>query len=163
GNNPSLNITDAITVSAWVKRTSDTPIGWKTPLHRGPNTSVGSSMFFIGLEEGANYQIVSTIGAGSPGIGWTPGATGVTAQLDTWYYVVNSWDGIIAKVYVNGVKKTEYALASADFVTDPSAVTRIGASGDATGYLFNGSIDDVRIYNRALSAGEVEMLYDRGR
>ena len=146
-----------MTIEAWIKMTSTIPSSWRTPLHRNDGTSVGSSVFFIGLEA-TSHQIVSTIGAGS-GLGWTAGATGVNAQVDTWYYVVNSWDGTTARVYVNGVERKQYALSSDNFSNKPAATTRIGASGDGTGYLFKGAIDEVRIYNRALTAEEVLASY----
>lgn len=153
----------AMTIEAWIKRTSDTPTGWKTPLHRNDNTIIGSSVFFIALQNGASNQIIATIGAGSPEPSYMSGATGVNAQLDTWYHVVNSWDGAIARVYVNGVEKKTYPLASATFVRKANAITRIGSSGAGNGYLFNGIIDEVAIYNRALTGKEVKNHYEMGK
>lgn len=154
---------DAMTIEAWIKRTSDTPTGWKTPLHRNDGYTIGSSVFFIAIQTGSNYQIIATIGAGSTGSNYMDGATGVKAQLDSWYHVVNSWDGTTARVYVDGVEKKTYPLASADFARKTGATTRIGASGPGTGYLFNGTIDEVAIYNRALTGKEVKNHYEMGR
>ncbi|HEY9583994.1 MAG TPA: LamG-like jellyroll fold domain-containing protein [Candidatus Paceibacterota bacterium] len=39
----------------------------------------------------------------------------------------------------------------------------IHIGGNSGANTFNGSIDDVRIYNRALSAGEITQLYNLGR
>jgi hypothetical protein len=148
---------DAMTIEAWIKRTSNTPSGWRTPLHRNDGTSVGSSVFFIGLESGT-HNIVATIGAGS-GAGYMAGDTNIFTELDTWYHVVNSWDGTTARVYIDGVKKVEYGLLSTNFNNKP-AVTRIGASGNSAGYLFNGEIDEVKIYSRALSPEEINASYN---
>ena len=148
-----------MTISAWIKPTSFAPDRWRTPFHRNDGTSVGSSVFFIATVSGTN-QIVSTIGAGS-GLGWIAGATGVIAQVGEWYHILNSWDGTTARVYVNGVEKKEYSLSSTDF-NNKVAVTRIGASGDGVGYLFNGIIDEVRIYSKAYTAQEIQSQYYAG-
>ena len=156
---------DAMTVEAWIKRTSDEPSGWRTPLHRNDGTTVGSSVFFIGLEA-TSHHITTTIGAGASGPTYQSGGTNIVAELDTWYHVVNSWDGTTATVYVNGVEIMDYPLTSANFkaltATKGAAVTRIGASGDSTGYLFKGNIDEVKIYSRALSPEEINASYDNG-
>ena len=148
---------DAMTIEAWIKRTSDTPSGWRTPLHRNDGTSVGTSVFFIGLEA-TTHDITATIGAGS-GPGYQAGNTNIPAALDTWYHVVNSWNGTTARVYVDGVEIMDYGLTAAAF-NNKVAVTRIGASGDGSGYLFKGEIDEVKIYSRALSPGEINASYN---
>jgi len=150
---------DTMTIEAWINRTSNTPSGWKTHLHRNEGTTVGSSEFFIGMETGVNYQIVATIGAGD-GPGYMAGATGVNSIIGDWYYVVNSWDGTTARVYVNGVEKTTYGLASAAFANNLAASTRIGASGDGSGYLIKGYIDEVRISNNNKSVGWIRTTYN---
>ncbi len=151
----------AMTIAAWFKPTSFTPDRWRTPFHRNDGTSVGSSVFFIATVSGTN-QIVSTIGSGSGAVGgYMAGATGITAEIDTWYYVVNSWDGTNARVFVDGVQKGSYLLSSAAF-TNKTATTRVGASGNGTGYLFNGVIDDVRLYSRAYTAEEIRSQYYAG-
>ena len=156
---------DAMTVEAWIRRTADLPSGWRTPLHRNDGTSVGSSVFFIGLEA-TSHHITATIGAGASGPTYQSGGTSIVAELDTWYHVVNSWDGTTATVYVNGVEIMDYPLTSANFkaltATKGAAVTRIGASGNSAGYLFKGDIDEVKIYSRALSPEEINASYDNG-
>lgn len=62
--------------------------------------------------------------------------------------------------YVNGVS---VATATAALITTISAhALTIGMSNSGTAIPFNGSIDDVRIYNRVLSASEVSQLYNAG-
>jgi len=148
----------SMTISSWWKATSF-PGAWITMLHRNDGTSVGSSVFFIGLESGS-HQIVATIGAGS-GPGYMAGATGINAQIGTWYHVVNSWDGTTARVYVDGVEVNTYPLSSAAF-NNKVANTKIGSSGFGNGYLFGGVIDETGIWSRNLSPTEVLDIYKRG-
>jgi prepilin-type N-terminal cleavage/methylation domain-containing protein len=153
-NNVGSEDYTSMTVSAWFKASTFSPARWRTPLHRNDGTSIGSSVFYIGLETGTG-RIFSVIGAGS-GLGYTVGNTGVIAQIGKWYHVATSWDGTTGKVYVDGVLKQTYTLSSAAFNNKPAAVTRIGASGPGTGYLFNGQTDDVRIYSKALTSAQIQ-------
>ena len=150
----------SLTIGAWFKATTFTPTRWRTPFHRNDGTSIGTSVFYIGLETGTG-QIFSVIGAGS-GIGYTVGKTGVYAQVGRWYHVATSWDGTTGKVYVNGELKKSYALSSAAFNNKSAAVTRIGSSGSSTGYLFDGLIDDVRLYKKALTSAQIQKHYAEG-
>jgi subtilisin family serine protease len=81
------------------------------------------------------------------------GVEGV-APVDAWNQVVVSFNNKTAKTYLNG------ELIQTEPVTNSSlTLTRIGGR---TSEFFNGKIDDVRIYDRALSAGEVWLLYQQG-
>jgi len=77
----------------------------------------------------------------------------------TWYHVVSSWDGTNVKTYVDGVEEKSYALASLD---NKAATTRIGSSADSEGYELNGLVDEVTIYDKALTEGEIKSLYEMG-
>ena len=70
-----------------------------------------------------------------------------------WHFIVLTYDGTTAKLYADGVLKTS-AAKSWNLV--PNACN-IGRMTDGTQY-WNGQIDDVRIYNRALSATEIANL-----
>jgi hypothetical protein len=75
----------------------------------------------------------------------------------SWYHIVGIYNGTSVLLYVNNiyqgstlVSKT-YSFSSPQFVVGGKMIGRPG---------FNGSIDEVRIYNRSLSADEVKMLYE---
>ena len=72
--------------------------------------------------------------------------------LGKWYHVVATYDGTNQKIYVNGV--LENTRGSAGYRA-PSITTKIARRGQGTNFI-NGTLDDVRIYNRALSAAEVQ-------
>jgi len=68
-----------------------------------------------------------------------------------WHYVTETYDGTTMRIYIDGVLDKEQAL-SIDTVLN---VGRIGANIGSAGENFNGAIDEVSIYDRALSAEEV--------
>jgi len=86
-----------------------------------------------------------------------------TVTTGTWYHIV----GIIRgptdmAVYVNGSEVSGTYSGSGGDMAHSSDPARIGAR-TASGDYFHGLIDEVRIYNRALSAEEIRYHYNRGR
>ncbi len=89
---------------------------------------------------------------------------GTTVQANKWYHitVVRNIPSNKLSLYVNGVRDvSDIALgaAAAYYGNDPKTIN-IGSRNTAS--FFNGIIDEVRFYNRALSAGEVKLLYTLG-
>jgi type II secretory pathway pseudopilin PulG len=87
--------------------------------------------------------------------------TNIFSASNTWYYITASAiDQNNLHIYVNGI---EYPL-----IYQPGAYGPWGTNQLNIGYRsyapsvipFNGLIDDVRIYNRALSASEIQALYN---
>ena len=142
---PSLNLTTAATLEAWVYPTA------------APNWST----IFMKEQPGA-FVYALYAGAGSDPGGWfNTGASGSTERsvngstplaLNTWTHVATTYDGTTARLYINGTQ-----VATTTF-TGPLATStgalRIGGNAVWTEY-FTGRIDEVRIYKRALSAAEV--------
>ena len=69
---------------------------------------------------------------------------------------MRGYDAAAGKVFY-GVNGTYSSTVAANHPVNNALPLRIG--GDNAGYRFTGSIDDIRIYNRALSTGEVYELY----
>jgi hypothetical protein len=84
-----------------------------------------------------------------------------SVPLNQWLHCVGTYDGSIQSLYVNGVLITNSNwVGTIDWdrsqeCADPDA---IGGDPCFIDGLFNGSIDEVRIFNRALSATEVQQL-----
>ena len=77
--------------------------------------------------------------------------------LGVWQHVAVVADGATGTFYVNGKNAGSGALTQLPIDTTISFV--IGEVGSFAGRNFNGLIDEVRVYNRALSASEVLNLY----
>ena len=72
--------------------------------------------------------------------------------LNTWTHLAFTYDGATEKLYVNGVLVTSRAQTGA--ISAANGVLHIG--GDSVwGEHFQGLIDEVRVYNRALTAAEI--------
>jgi hypothetical protein len=74
--------------------------------------------------------------------------------VNTWSHLVTTFDGSTLRLYVNGVMVESAAVNGAAAVS--SGALRIGGNA-VWGEYFKGRIDDVRIYNRALSPAEIQL------
>lgn len=87
---------------------------------------------------------------------------GITLD-DTWIHLAASWDSStnprFIRTYLNGVQVGAGSLGATPSLAPE--VQNIAKPGTSSRYA-NGALDDVRIYNRALSAGEVARLYQAG-
>ena len=74
-----------------------------------------------------------------------------------WYHLAGVYDGSTVQIYVNGVLESSLSFSGPILQTSqPLCIGRYGAVGEA----LNGLIDDLRLYNRALSATEIQTLFN---
>jgi len=90
-------------------------------------------------------------------------AASVAVNNNQWYHIVGVADAGILRVYIDGLSSgTTDTYGTIDYTgTTNSYIGVYDTSGDNFNY-FNGTIDEVRVYNRALSADEVGELYRAG-
>ena len=83
---------------------------------------------------------------------------------DQWYHVTLTWwnnnNTTYCQIYVNG--QPDGSQQSGFNFTRLGSIINIGRAAGSNIFLFSGTIDDVRIYNRALSIREVATLYSMG-
>ena len=77
---------------------------------------------------------------------------------NTWYYIVGTWDGTEHKIYINGLLEN-FSSPHVEIGNYDSDLYIGSYGGDILRYAINAVIDDIRIYNRALSDAEVFALY----
>ena len=152
GNDPSLKIgTGNFTVSAWVLTNNITTL--RTILHTGATSSV-----VIGY-----WLVTSTVGV--PVLYISNGTTRITSvynsalSLNTWVNLISTVNrtGYITN-YINGIYSSQTDITPFLGINITNSYNlKIGLYTDI--YAFNGSIDEVRIYNRALSAAEIWSHY----
>ena len=111
---------------------------------------------------GSNRYLRMRIKAG--GTTTTFADSSVNLLANQWYFAVGTYDNETGdmKLYLDGVEVASgsHALGGA-LDTNPSIPVAIGANG-TTERFFNGILDDVRVYNRALTAMEISDLFAAG-
>lgn len=80
---------------------------------------------------------------------------------DTWYHMINTWDAATMALYINASQVTAILSTTGTLVSPTSGTFFIGANSGAANF-FNGYIEDVRIYDYALSAGAIQNIYNEG-
>ena len=78
--------------------------------------------------------------------------SGQSPIVGQWQHLAATFDGTTARYYIDGAQVASQAVSGA---VGTSNTWRIGAYGTSLGGFFDGTVDDVRVYNRALSAGEI--------
>jgi hypothetical protein len=87
----------------------------------------------------------------------------VSVNDGKWHYIAATYDGTTMRIYIDGVQ-TGTQTGFTGNLPNLAGALHIGADYQATpANFFNGSIDDVRIYNRALSPTEIQNLYGSGQ
>lgn len=84
-----------------------------------------------------------------------------TVNEGQWYHLVATNNGLNQYLYVDGVRQADTESSAGFDAANFSA--DIGTMYGSTGYMYDGAVDDVRVYNRALSADEIKRLYNMGR
>lgn len=83
-------------------------------------------------------------------------ATNNTVTLNTWNHIIIKRSGTTVTFYINGVADSVTITLATDISAGGAVV---GRYADASSGYYSGSLDDVRIYNRALSSAEITQLY----
>ncbi len=76
-----------------------------------------------------------------------------------WHHAAGTYDGANAWLYMDG--KLDGTMATAGVIAKNTQRVFLGANSEQTGRLWKGAIDEVRIYNRALTEAEVRYLADQ--
>jgi hypothetical protein len=129
-------------------------IGDATSRHQTVNiANVYSTEGFVGITGGGYNNTTPPTTTSVP--------SGILPATDTWYHIVSVRVNAEMRLYINGVliATTSTNLTTPYYGTDPNAI--LGARCNLA-QPFNGVIDDVVIYNRALNLAEIEELYQHG-
>jgi hypothetical protein len=150
GSGPSLDITKEITVAAWVKTVTCGVAERNTFM-----ISKGgfSYMLQLAVQEPNRNLVEFVIHDGA----WYPAGLPVTRPFnDDWHHLAGTYDGVQLRLYVDG--RPEATTDHVGDIDSSAAHVNIGRVSDWPDNLFTGTIDDARIYNRALSNVEIEGL-----
>jgi hypothetical protein len=82
------------------------------------------------------------------------------ATGDGWVHLVGVFEqGVGSTLYVNGASAGTGAAGSAIADKTPPGLFRVGTYYNSNGYVFNGAVDDVQVYDEALAPADVAWLY----
>ncbi len=146
GNDSSLDITEQITVATWVKMNDAGNSQFQPYIIKGDYT--------YGLKHHSRNVIEFVIY--DDGF-WQVAHFPVDSSFnDVWHHLAGTYDGNKLKLYVDG--KLEVTTAYVGSIASSAANLNIARNSDERDRFYNGSIDDVRVYNYVLSEKEIEML-----
>ena len=139
----ALDLTTGMTLEAWVNP-AVAPTGWKDVIYKG-----NDNYYLEASSSGGNRPVGGAI------IGGSQSQAFGTAQLATgaWVHLAETYDGAALRFYLNGTQVSSVARTGS-ILTSTNALN-IG-SDSIYGQYFNGLIDEVRIYNVALSATQIQ-------
>jgi hypothetical protein len=139
-NSPLLQLRTVMTLEAWINPSRLTGI-WRDVIYKG-----NDNYYLEADSTSAKPALGGTFG-GSPHFGREP------LRSNTWTHLAGTYDGATLRLYANGAQVSSRAQ------TGPIAISTnpLQIGGDSTyGQYFQGTIDEVRVYNRALSAAEIQ-------
>jgi PKD repeat protein len=137
----SLDLTSGMTLEAWVQP-SATASTWKDVIFKATDI----------------YYLMGFTPQGTPDMGGTFASANVygasALPVNTWTHLAATYDGAIMSFYVNGVLASSRAQTGA--IAASTGALSIGGDSISSGQFWAGLIDEVRIYNRALSGIEIQ-------
>ena len=142
-DNPSLDLTNAVTLEAWVYATSIS--GYRTVALKERTGYFSWALYANSSALAPSGRVFTTADLDATG--------GGTLALNRWYHLAMTYDGAAVKLFVDGTQVATRPVAGAMPVSD--LPFRIGGNKIWREW-FKGRIDDVRLYGRALTAAEIQ-------
>ena len=156
GNSASLNLTNNFSISTWVKTNAIGAVQIIVAKSAGNYTE---SQYEVRLTATGVPELIATNGTGV-----FSGTDNTPLIPNTWYHLVGVMDNKVMKVYINSrVGSAPATLTGTQSTTAEDVFIGKGGNLYGTGNYFNGLIDDVRIYNKALSAQEIQNIYSAAK
>jgi hypothetical protein len=159
---PDLNVQGwtGLTVSAWINKSivQNSEIVSKGTIE---DHGYGSTSFWLRSAADTIEFNVGTTGTFCGG-NWNSLFTGDLSLNNQWFHVVGTWDGNTASIYINGkLSVSNYIAGSGCYMNNWETLT-IGREAKRAIDYFQGQMDDIRIYNYALTQSQVQTLYNQG-
>lgn len=156
GINDVVTVADAasldgarVTVEAWLYPTALS--GWRTAVIKEAPGGMVYSLY--AHDNQPNPAMTISVG------GVDSSASGTsTLPLNTWSHLAGTYDGTTVRLFVNGVQVATRAVPGP--LTPSANPLRIGGNS-VWGEYFSGRIDEVRVYNRVLTAAEIQADMNR--
>jgi hypothetical protein len=143
----------AISISVWVKPSSAVT-GYDVGVIR-EGTGSSNGVFYIRRRQYDFYQFVIYNASGD--LGYT--TSGNIYDTNNWTHVVGVYNGTNVLLYINGMQQGTIGNFTGKTRNSSNGNMIIG-TGEEDDDVWNGIIDEVLVFNRSLSAFEVQALYN---
>ncbi|NIM47334.1 MAG: hypothetical protein GTN40_04225 [Candidatus Aenigmarchaeota archaeon] len=148
-DNPDLEGMDQLTIGLWFRLNQSVSSGLKYLTRKKVSSNPWYSyQLYITATNTVAFQITNESGESSGYIGSS------VLDVDSWYHVTGTYDGSTVKIYLNGTLSDSISFTGKIFGAPTNDDLLI--SYDYTEESFNGTIDEVRIWNRALNETEIQ-------
>jgi len=151
-----------ITLSAWVR--PDIKSRVMVLIGKSKYSDSSSEQYDLVINTGGTpYSSIKRNSSCAIGQGWYPVNSLHNITVGQWHLITSTWDGSVFKIYVDGELDNSNTSVPPGFIDYcPGGTLRFGIWWSQGQLPFQGVMDDVRIYNRALTAEEVWQLYQGG-
>jgi hypothetical protein len=144
----SLDLTTGMTLEAWVYPTAlggGSTNGWRCVILKQQSSQLVYALYANSDNNRPSGYVYTSSDLGVSGNAQLP--------LNTWTHLASTYDGAMLRLYANGSQVGSRSLTGS--INTSSYPLRIGGNS-VWGEFFAGRIDEVRIYNRALSVAEIQ-------
>ncbi len=156
----SLNPASALTISAWWFSTSFSGSGSDPIVDKGASCHCYPYYQYQLGVSGDRYAYPSSFSF-IAAAGGLPGGAGTVLRFYTvgrWYHIVGTYDGSEARMYVDGVLVDQNPVTGQ--IVSYGKPVRFGRFNNLGQFYLPGVIDEIRVYDRALSADEAALLHE---
>ena len=149
GNKTSFNITGDLAITAWINHRSNS---YSDAIVAKGDCDKKACPFGLRINSTGAVCFVENNGS----IEMDSICTTEKISLNTWTHVSATRTGSTIRIYLNGVLKKTGTVSKKP--TANTSSLNIGGIGGVTGYTFDGRIDDVRLYNKALISTQIQKI-----
>ena len=149
----SLNSANALSLVAWIKLVNASATGYVITKNTTGTADIQYDILHYGTEKDLNMGLNNSAAR-------CRSATNVITDNNRWYHIATIFDGVKIYLYVDGQQ-----VGLCNYVTPITQTTHTVSLGrrKPNDVHLGGDIDEMMIYNRALTAEEVQAIYNSGK
>ena len=143
----SLHLTGELTLMAWVKETA---VGQYAKVI---SRRTGYHFYFLGVDNGHPY------GGIGDDVSYTVTGKSLLMSLDRWNHLAFVYDDAVDSMFLHFDGTERMTTVTQSLPATAGVDLSIGADFQGSGHYFNGDVDDVAVYGRALTDGDIRGLF----